>query len=409
MNHGDSLRIPWVIIVSATLMAFAMWTPMFCVPPIEHILKEELSLTHAQTSLLYSGPMLAIAAASIPAGLLTDRIGVRKAAGIGAIILAVGSALRATATDSESLLAFTVIYGIGLGWVFPNLPKLVSLWAPKHRIGNITSIYSVGLYTGPALALALTVPVMLATTGTYQDVFLIWSIPPIAAAVMWWIFAREPQQHELIPGNSNNGNTQLRTVFRNKNLWLLSTVALLHFYVFYTWTGWAPTLLMLKGASASLAGFIASITIWASIPIVFFMPKLSSKIGLRKPFLWGPAIGFVVASLLAINIGLSFSWLPMLMVGFADAALFVTLLIMIVETVDAKQVGIASGVLWTLGHVGGFIGPLVGGHILDNTGDLRLSLIILAIISAALVGIALRLPETAKHTENKNMPKSVKS
>jgi nitrate/nitrite transporter NarK len=82
---------------------------------------------------------------------------------------------------------------------------------------------------------------------------------------------------------------------------------------------------------------------------------------------------------------------------------------MIVEIVDTKQVGIASGVIWTLGHVGGFIGPLVGGHILDNTGDLRLSLIILAIISAALVGIALRLPETAKHTENKNIPKPVQS
>ena len=407
MNYGNSLRIPWVIIVSATLMAFAMWTPMFCVPPIEHILKEELSLTHAQTSLLYSGPMLAIAAASIPAGLLTDRIGVRKAAGIGAIILAVGSVLRATATDPESLLAFTVIYGIGLGWVFPNLPKLVSLWTPRDRVGVITSIYSVGLYTGPALALALTVAVALAITGTYQGVFLIWSIPAIAAAVVWWIFVREPQQHELIPGNSNNGNTQLRTVFRNKNLWLLSTVALLHFYVFYTWTGWAPTLLMLKGASASLAGFIASITIWASIPLVFFMPKLSSKIGLRKPFLWGPAIGFVVASLLAIDVGLSFSWLPMLMVGFADAALFVTLLIMIVEIVDTKQVGIASGVIWTLGHVGGFIGPLVGGHILDNTGDLRLSLIILAIISAALVGIALRLPETAKHSEMASSNKGI--
>jgi hypothetical protein len=51
----------------------------------------------------------------------------------------------------------------------------------------------------------------------------------------------------------------------------------------------------------------------------------------------------------------------------------------------------------------------MGGYILDNTGDLRLSLIILAIISAALVGIALRLPETAKHTENKNIPKPVKS
>jgi cyanate permease len=398
MDYRDTLRIPWVIIASATLMAFAMWTPMYCVPPIEHILKEKLSLTYAQTSLLYSGPILVIAATSIPAGILTDRIGVRKAAGIGAIILAAGSALRAIATDSASLLAFTFIYGIGLGWSFPNLPKLVSLWMSRDRSGTITSIYMLGLYSGPALALALTAVVALPMTGTYQGVFLIWSIPAIAAAVMWWVFVREPQQ-QLIQGNSSTGDFQLRTVFKNRNLWLLSTVALLQFFVFYTWTGWAPTLLILKGASASLAGFIASITIWTSIPVVFFMPKLSSKIGQRKPLIWGPGIALIVASLLAINVGLSFTWLPMVLVGFADAALLVTLITMIVEIFDAKQVGIATGILWTLGHIGGFIGPLVGGHILDNTGDLRLSLIILAIMSAALIIVASRLPETTKHTQ----------
>jgi len=367
---------------------------MYCVPPIEHILKENLSLTYAQTSLLYSGPILMIAVTAIPAGLLTDRIGIRKAAGIGAIILAAGSALRATATGPASLLAFTFLYGVGLGWSFPNLPKLVSLWAPKDRVGTITSIYTVGLYSGPALALALTVAAVLPLTGTYQGVFLIWSIPAIAAAVIWWIFVSEPPPHEPVKGKLDHGNLQLRPIFQNKNLWLLSTLALLHFFVFYTWTGWAPTLLISKGASASLAGLITSITIWASIPVVFFMPRLSSKIGLRKPFLWGPAIGFITASLLAINVGVSASWLPMLIVGIADAALFVTLLTMIVEIVDTKQVGIATGILWTLGHVGGFIGPVVGGHILDSTGDLRLSLILIAIISAALLGTSLRLPET---------------
>ncbi len=61
---------------------------MFSVPPMEHILKEELLLTHAQTSLLYSIPILMIGAVAIPAGVISDRIGVRKAAGIGAIMIA---------------------------------------------------------------------------------------------------------------------------------------------------------------------------------------------------------------------------------------------------------------------------------------------------------------------------------
>ncbi len=83
---------------------------------MEHILKEELLLTHAQTSLLYSIPILMIGVVAIPTGFIADRVGVRKAAGIGAIMIAVGSILRGTATDFSSLLAFTFIYGTGLGW-----------------------------------------------------------------------------------------------------------------------------------------------------------------------------------------------------------------------------------------------------------------------------------------------------
>ena len=117
--------MPWTILGSAWLMAFAMWAPAFCVPPMEHILKEELLLTHAQASWLFSASWLMIAIVAIPAGLITDRIGVRKAAGIGIIIIVIGTLLRGMATSASSLLAFTFIYGFGLGWTFPNLPKLV--------------------------------------------------------------------------------------------------------------------------------------------------------------------------------------------------------------------------------------------------------------------------------------------
>jgi cyanate permease len=183
MQQEKSYRLPWGIIVSAVLLAFVMYLPMACIPPMEHILKEELSLTHAQISLLYSIPIMMIGAVAIPTGILADRIGIRKAAGIGAILLAVGSILRATATVPSSLLAFTFIYGIGLGWVWPNLPKLVGAWIPSEKAEMITGIYLAGLLTGYALATALTMPFVFPITNTFQGTFFIWSIPPIVVAM----------------------------------------------------------------------------------------------------------------------------------------------------------------------------------------------------------------------------------
>lgn len=134
--------MPRGILASTWLLAFAMYAPMFSVPPIAHILKEELLLTHMQTSLLFTAPILMIVALAIPAGIISDRIGVKKATGIGVILLAVGAMLRGTADSASTLLIFTFIYGAGLGWCYPNLAKLISGWVPPQRAGMAMGILS---------------------------------------------------------------------------------------------------------------------------------------------------------------------------------------------------------------------------------------------------------------------------
>jgi len=394
MQQEGSSRIPRTILGSAWLLAFAMHIPMFCVPPMEHILKAELLLTHAQTSLLYNIPILMIGAVAIPAGVIADRIGVRKAAGIGAIMIAVGSILRGTATDFSSLLAFTFIYGAGLGWSWPNLPKLVSAWVPREKAGVATGIYSSGIYIGAALAVAITIPLVLPITNTFQGVFFIWSIPPIVAAILWWVLVKEPPRNRINSEPATSGNTVLRRILRNKSLWLLAIFVLLYAFFYYNWIGWAPALMMLKGATPSQAGLIASITLWVSIPVVFLIPRLSYKLGLRKPFLWVPAIAIALAAWGAIHTTLPMSWLPMALVGIADCAVLVTIMVLLVEMVPEEEVGTASGLVLSVGHIGGLIGPLIGGHILDITGSLDLSLLVLIGVSIAAAGIAFRLPET---------------
>jgi len=282
MQQEGSPRIPWNILGPACLLAFAMWAPMYCVPPMEHILKDELILTHTQTSLLFTAPTLMMIAVAIPAGLIADRIGVRKAAGIGAIIIAVGSILRGTATNASSLLAFTFIYGIGVGWSYPNLPKLVSAWVSREKAGMATGIFTAAFLVGIALPLAITIPVAFPITNTFQGVFFIWSIAPTIAAILWWILVREPP-HSGIHNEPVGIGTPFRRVLRNRNLWLVASLFLLHNFFFHTWAGWAPTLMRLKGATPELAGLITSITVWVGIPTAFLMPRLAYKLGVRKP------------------------------------------------------------------------------------------------------------------------------
>lgn len=393
--------MPWAILGCATMLGFAMWAPMFCVPPMEHILKEELMLTHAQTSLLYSAPMIMMIAVSIPAGIISDRIGLRKAAGIGAILIAVGALLRGTAGDATSLLAYTFIYGAGFAWSFPNLLKLVSARVPQEKAGIAIGIFTSGFAAGIAVAMATTIPLVFPITSTFQGVFLFWSIPAIAAAILWWIVVREPTPNNTHGEPANTKHIPFRRIIQNRHLWTVIILFLLTEFFFYTWAGWSPALLMLKGATAESAGLLTSITMWVAVAGCLLMPHFSKKVGLRKPFIWGPALILVLAAWLIRDLPLSMVWLPMVLVGIADLTRYITLLAVLVELMSEKELGRASGLLLSIGSVGGFIGPYIGGYILDVTGSLELLLFILIGASIATAVITLRLPETGPRAKIK--------
>ena len=390
-----SSNIPWQISLSAFLLVFAMWSPRFCVPPMGNIIREQLLISHAQLSILYSAPIIMVAALALPGGLLADRIGVKKAAGIGVILIAVGTALRGIAHSPSTLLAFTFIYGAGFGLSYPNIPKLVSAWAPPEKTGATTGLFNLGLPIGSALVLALTMQVVYPASNTFQGVFLIWSIPPIVAAISWWALVREgptsmdsQQKH-----NKVHFMTTLDRVFRNRNLWLLLSLLFLNEFFMSTMMGWSPALLIMKGATPQMAGIITSIISWAAVPAVLLMPRLCDRVGLRRPFLWVPSIVLAVVALVTINANLSMTWLIMAVIGVAVPTRFITILTLIVELIPDKDVGTASGLVF-IGYIGGVIGPYIAGLSLDISGALNSTLMVLVGVSIATAGITLRLPET---------------
>jgi cyanate permease len=309
-------------------------------------------------------------------------------------MIALGSILRSTATTPSALLAFTFLYGIGMGWVWPNLPKLVCAWAPREKVGLFTGVYSAGIYAGAAFAIALTMPLIFPITNTFQGVFLIWGIPPIVAAILWWILVKEPPSNAVDCEPAIQVSTPFREVVQNRNLWLLSIFFLLYSFFLYSWVGWTPALLLLKGATPESAGLISSITMWIAIPAVFAITRLSHKLGLRKPFLWIPAIVLAGSAWGVINIGLSLSWLPMVIVAVAEASLLVTTLSLPIEMVPEKDVGAATGLMLGIGHAGALVGPWISGYLFDLTGNLNASFLLLVGIAIASVGIVFKLPET---------------
>lgn len=380
-------------------MGLAMYAPMLSVPPIIHILMREIRLTHAQAGLIFAAPLMMLATCAIPSGALADRIGIRKAAGIGIVLIIAGSLLRGTASNFETLLAFTCLYGAGFGMVYPNLPKIVGTWFPPEKIGLATGIYATGIYIGCALPLSITLPTVLPVTNTFQGVFYIWTIPAILVAILWWILIKEPESGPVGSESISERDKSSHRIWTNRAVWTVAILSFCENATFYSWSGWTPTLMMMKGGSPDLGALMTSVIVWMGIPIVLLIPSVSSRIGLRKPFVWGSTIILGLTAWGAIFSSLSSGWLIVAALGLANNTFFVMLLILVAELVPPQDIGRASGIQLTLGYIGGLLGPWVAGYVLDATGNLDGHLMILIGLSAVATYLAFTLPESGPRTK----------
>jgi cyanate permease len=387
-----------IILTCVFLMGFALETPLVCVSPILHIITEELSLSHAQAGILFSVPLIILAVIAIPGGALADRIGIRKAASIGIIIIVVGNLLRGTSTNFLMLLSFSCLYGVGFGMVFPNLPKITGAWFPPEKIGFATGIYSTGIVCGIALSLAITLPVIYPITNTFQGVFYIWTIPAIAAAIMWWLIVKEPDPGGMQNKPAGNINRPSYRMWTNRNLWLIAGIFFTGNFIAFSWLGWSPQLIMSRGAPPALAAIMASVMCWVSIPLTFIAPWASDKIGSRKLFLWPSFIMLFLALVSAMYAPLAFYWAIVVAIGIAIGIQLPITLALPLDLVPAKDIGMASGMTMSIGYIGGLIGPWASGYILDITGTFNVILFMLSILAIISICIGLRLPKTGVST-----------
>ncbi len=387
--------MPRKVLAITLLVAFAMWAPLLVIPPLESIIASELGLSHTQSSFAYSAPILMLAIVALPAGFLADRIGLKRTIGIGIVFVAAGAVLRGTATSFGTLIAFTLVYGLGVGLSFPNLPKLARHCSPEERVHVNTGVLMTAVMVAGALPLAITRPIVYPALHLSGS-FYVWSVPAVVAAVLWWTLIKEPPCASSGTDTPRADLSNLRRVARRGDLYVLAIVFLLHNFFFYTWSGWLPEFLTTIGESADLAGLATSVTLWVGIPSVLLLTELSYRLRRRKPFIWAPSLllGGTAFAMIAVNAPLS--WVLIVLVGIASTTRFVLIVSAPVELVPAELGGTASGLVMSIGYSGALLGPVVGGLILDRTGGYFWTFIAMALASFGTAALSWFLPETGR-------------
>lgn len=385
----SATRDPWRALALAWAVGFTMWGLLLAVNALLPTIQAELDLSFTVRSLVLALPFLSMAVFAIPGGYLADGHGIHLSVTLGGAIAIGGAGLRAVPGPPVVLLAAASLFGVGLGIVIPNLPKLVGTRYGAGRGGLATGIYSTGLIAGSVCGVYLTGPLADAL-GSWRGALAVWAAAGAIVVAAWGL---------LLPAEVAAGSpTRLRYkgLLRRRELWLLAFLFAAGNASYFFLVGAYPQILTTRGLSLDEAVAQLALLIAVGVPAIFLAPVLSDRTGLRRPFLWGPHA--LIAALLLVMPAVPRDILPLVSVGlgFAEMAIFALALLLPVDLFSADEIGRASGVVISVAYLGALLGPLGSGIAVDLVQTFDVTLIAFALLSVASVFAVVALPETGR-------------
>lgn len=394
-------------------------------------IQKEFGISNTEAGTLVSLLFFGYAAAQIPAGFILKRFGVRKVLPISMLLTSIFTGLMAT-TSSISLLKF---FRLGLGSSEGPLPIAITTtinnWFPAKEKGTATAIYIAASKFGPVIVPV--VSVIIIEMAGWREIFYLFAIPGIILAAMWYfIVPNKPsetkfcsseeiayieneqiikEEHseiykvkkspvwldKLIRAKKVNHLDSVGKVFRSWNILGNALGYLFMVGIVNVIMSWVPTYLITEKHFTSIKmGFLASAPFMGAVVGNLIGGVISDRLlnKRRKPLMLISTLctSFMMYSLIyapnnSILLGiLLFTTGLLLNLGYSAFSVYS----MGVTTKETYP--IAYSIVNTGGQIGGAVGPLIVGIILDSY-NWHIVFIFLAICSILSLLVILTIDE----------------
>jgi cyanate permease len=348
--------------------------PAYLAPVID-----DLGLSGTEAGVLVGAIPLVYIPLGLASGYLVDRLGPRVALVAALVIVGTGQLLRAVAGDFPSLLLATMLIGVGGTGVTFGLPKLAADLFPADRVGTAATVYLVPSYLGTAAAFGLGRPVVGPVLGGWRPLFLASGLAVLAYACIWAVavvVARANGVAEARTESNEEGRSfrdDLGAVIGSRAMWLLVAIGTMYLFTLHGLQGWLVTILEAGGSSPAVAGTIASLLVVAQIAGVLVIPPLADRYDCRREAVIGAGVCCILGplGLLALVESEWLALLPVALIGLGVGGLspLVRALPVELDGIGPRLTGTAVGLVFAVGEIGGFLGPVIVGVLNDLTGS----------------------------------------
>jgi CP family cyanate transporter-like MFS transporter len=355
-----STRPIWLSLLLLWLAGNALRLTILAVPPVIPLIHDDLHMSETQVGILTGLPSMLLAFAAVPGSLLIARTGITAALVTGLVLNAVGGALRGAVDDVWWLYVMTIVMAGGVAIMQVSLPPTVRDWAPQ-RIGFATAIYTNGLLIGEIFPVALTLPLIVPLTGTWQRAFAFWSVPVAIIAIVILLLA---------PRAGSAPATTKRRWWPDWNdplIWrlgiMLGTVNAMYFGT----NAFLPDYLTRTGQAEWISPALTALNVGqlpASIVLLAFAAKLERK---PWPFVLCGVLCLIATAGIIFGTGL---WVVAgaAAIGCAAAVILILALALPPLLAPPDDVHRVTAAMFTISYSCAVIAPVLSGLIWDVTG-----------------------------------------
>jgi MFS transporter, ACS family, glucarate transporter len=359
------------VISFGMVLAFISYLDRACISQAAPLIARDLHFNTIQMGYIFSAFGLTYAAMEIPSGWLIDRFGPRMVLTRVVLCWSFFTAATGFAWNFASMLTARLLFGAGEAGCFPGLAKTFSNWLPAEERVRAEGWKACSARWGAGAA-PLLVVALYASLGWRFTFAIFGAIGFVWAAFFYSLFRDRP------------GGEFPRTVrapwgifLRSRNAWALCLQWFCHFYGFYFYVTWLPTYLLQARGVALRHGAVLS-----GLPLLsagcgclfagYLLPPAARRWGIaraRKAFAlvaYGGAALFLMLFTIIHdpNIAMLVMSLSSFVVELSAPVTWTTAM-----DLGGESVGLLTGMMNTLGQLGGSVAPTIIGYLLAASGN----------------------------------------
>jgi MFS family permease len=379
----------------------------------------ELHLSHTEIGFVFSAFAYPYLVFQIIGGWVGDRFGPHRTLAVCAVIWAGATVMTGMAGGFVSLIVARLLLGLGEGATFPTATRAMSNWVPADQRGFAQGTTHAASRIGNAVAPPLIVWLMVATG--WRGAFIITGIVSFLWAVAWiWYFRDNPREHPRITEpecatlSNYSGIKERLPVPWRALLGRMAPVTAVYFcygWVLWLFLGWIPQYFlhnyhMQLGKSALFASgvfFAGVLGDWLGGSVTDRILRKSGNLRLARNVMVGVCMLLTLLSLAPImlvsDISITMAALC-LSGGFFFNEMTIGPMWAVPMDIAPKHAGTASGIMNSGSALAAIISPVVGGFLIDRTGNWNLPFTVSMVLMAAGIVLSFTMrPDRALEVE----------